>query len=124
MITFRKKFVPTDLIPTAVEHLTKEGIGYKPISGKEADKVSKVNAKAMVLVRFSTTPTGSYEITLKDKELYNYTQKLLRDILQLRLTKVDPVTREVTAEADHLGVILDVIEVLGMKYDLSVVVKK
>ena len=56
-----------------------------------------------------------------DKELYNYTQKLVKDIFRMRILSIDKDTRIITAETDHKGIALDIIEVLGMKYNLSIV---
>ena len=60
----------------------------------------------------------------QDKELYNYTQKLLRDIFRLRITDITKDTRIVTAEGDHKGVLLRVIDILRDKYTFSVVLEK
>ena len=39
----------------------------------------------------------------------------------MRIVDTDQSERTVTAETDHLGIALDVIEVLGIKYNLSIV---
>jgi hypothetical protein len=123
MISFRQKKAPTqDLIPEALEYLEKEGVSVNIITPKEADKVSRVNSKAMVLVSFCKNELGYYQIQVQDKELYNYTQKLIRDIFRMRITNIDEKKRIVTAECDHKGMALDIIEILGKKYDLSIVV--
>lgn len=123
MVTFRKKkTVIQDLMSDAVEHLRKCGIRPNMISREDADSVSKVNSKAMVLVSFVRNDGGYYQIQLMDKELYNYTQKLVKDIFRMRITDIDKKNRIITAETDHLGIALDIIEVLGMKYNLSVVI--
>ena len=124
MISFRKKISPVqDLMPEAIEHLNKtEGKSYKIIKPEEADRVSRVNSKAMVLVSFVRNESGYYQIQVQDKELYNYTQKLLRDIFRMRITEIDKENRRVTAECDHLGVALAIIDVIREKYDLSIVV--
>ena len=67
---------------------------------------------------------GYYQIQVQDKELYNYTQKLLRDIFRLRITDINKDTRIVTAEGDHKGVLLRVIDILRDKYTFSVVLEK
>lgn len=122
MITFRKKkYLIQDLMPDALEYLKKQGLRPNIISPEEADSVSKVNSKAMVLVSFIKNENGYYQIQVQDKQLYNYTQKLLRDIFRMRITDVNKQTRVVTAECDHLGIALDIIEILAEKYTLSIV---
>lgn len=123
MVTFRKKkTIIEDLMPEVIDHLEKCGIRPNIISREDADRVSKVNSKAMVLVSFIKNENGYYQIQLMDKELYSYTQKLVKDIFRMRITEIDKKTRIVTAETDHKGIALDIIEVLGMKYNLSIVV--
>lgn len=122
MIQFRqKKYLIQDLIPDAVEYLRKQGIKPNIISPDESDEVSKVNSRSMVLVSFIKNESGYYQIQVQDKELYNYTQKLIKDIFRMRITDINKEKRIITAETDHLGVALDIIEVLGMKYNLSIV---
>lgn len=122
MITFRKKKqLIQDLMPDAIEYLKKQGIRPNIITPEQSDEVSKVNSKAMVLVSFIKNESGYYQIQVQDKELYNYTQKLIKDIFRMRVTDIDKSKRIITAETDHLGVALDIIEVLGIKYNLSVV---
>lgn len=123
MITFRKKkYLIQDLMPDALEYLRKQGLRPNIISPEEADSVSKINSKAMVLVSFIKNENGYYQIQVQDKQLYNYTQKLLRDIFSMRITDINKDTRVITAECDHLGVALDIIEILARKYTLSIVV--
>lgn len=122
MINFRqKKYIIQNLMPDAIEYLRKQGIKPNIISPEESDSVSRVNSKAMVLVSFIKNESGYYQIQVQDKELYNYTQKLIKDLFQMRITDIDKSRRIITAETDHLGVALDIIEVLGVKYNLSVV---
>ena len=122
MIQFRqKKCIIQDLMPDAIEYLRKQGIRPNIITPEESDSVSKVNSRAMVLVSFIKNESGYYQIQVQDKELYNYTQKLIKDIFRMRITDINTERRIITAETDHLGVALDIIEVLGMKYNLSVV---
>ena len=124
MINFRKKkYLNQDMMSDALEYLKKQGIRPNIISPEQADSVSRVNSKAMVLVSFVRNELGNYEIKVQDKELYKYTQKLLRDILTLEITDIDKKTRVVTAETDHLGKALDSIEILGLKYNLSIVME-
>lgn len=108
-------------MPDALEYLKKQGLRPNIITPEQADSVSRVNSKAMVLVSFIKNESGYYQIQLQDKELYNYTQKLVRDIFRMRITNIDKDTRVITAETDHLGVALDIIEILATKYNLSVV---
>lgn len=110
-------------MPKAIEQLKREGISYKSISPEQADAVSKVNSKAMVLMSFTKNEKGFYQIVLKDKEFYSYTKKLIGDIdyCNMRIIDTNKKERTITAEADHLGKALDVIEVLGIKYDLSII---
>ena len=126
MISFRKKqSLVRDLMPEAIEYLNKtEGKPFSIIKPEEADRVSRVNSKAMVLVSFVKNEYGYYQIQVQDKELYNYTQKLLRDIFRMRITGIDREKRIVTAECDHLGIALSIIDVIREKYNLSVVVSK
>ena len=123
MITFRKKSLTQDLMPQAIEHLEKEGVEFNLITPKQADAASKVNSKAMVLMSFVKNERGFYQITVKDKEFYTYTRKFLGDpgYCRMRIVDTDQSERTVTAETDHLGIALDVIEVLGIKYNLSIV---
>ena len=123
MITFKKKTLTKDLIPEAIKQLKKEGISYNSITSAQADAASKVNSKAMVLLSFVQNEKGFYQITVKDKEFYSYTKKFLgdSDYCNMRITDENKKERTITAETDHLGVALDVIEVLGIKYNLSIV---
>jgi hypothetical protein len=122
MITFRQgKQVIKDLMPSAIQYLQEAGIRPNLIKPEDADATSKVNSKAMVLVSFIQNENGYYQIQLQDKELYNYTQKLVKDIFRMRILGIDKEHRIITAETDHLGIALDIIEVLGRKYNLSVV---
>lgn len=122
MVTFRKKkYLVQDMMPEAIDYLKKQGVKYTIITPEEADEVSKVNSKAMVLSSFIKNEYGYYQIQVQDKELYNYTQKLIKNIFQMRITDINKEKRMITAETDHLGVALDIIEVLGVKYNLSLV---
>lgn len=122
MINFRKKkCLIQDLMPDALNYLKEQGLRPNIISPDQADSVSKVNSRAMVLVSFIKNESGYYQIQVKDKELYNYTQKLIRDIFRMRITNIDKDERMITAETDHLGMALDIIEILAVKYNLSVV---
>lgn len=122
MINFKQKSkTEVDLVPEAIKHLKSLGQTPNLISSDEANSVSRVNSRAMVLTEFVKTTDGNYRIGLRDKELYGYTQKLVRDIFGMRVLDVDTKTRTVTAEADTFGIALDIIEILGLKYKLSIV---
>lgn len=122
MINFRKKkYLIQNLIPDAIEYLKKQGLRPNIITPEQADSVSRVNSKAMVLVSFIKNESGYYQIQVQDKELYNYTQKLIKDIFRMRITDINKETRVITAETDHLGIAFDIIEILATKYNLSVV---
>lgn len=105
----------------AISYLKENGLRPNLISLEEADKVSKINSKAMVLREFIKNSDGNYQITLQDKELYNYTKKLVGDIFRMRILDINQSKRTITAETDSKGVALDIIEILGLKYNLSVV---
>lgn len=121
MIIFRPKTKVINLMGDALKHLDKEDVSYKLITPKEADSVSRLNSKALVLMEFIQNESGYYQITVKDKEFYSYTQKLLGDLCSMRIIETNKKDRTVTAETDHLGIALDVITVLGTKYNLSIV---
>lgn len=122
MINFRKKkYLIQNLMPDAIEYLKKQGLRPNIITPEQADSVSRVNSKAMVLVSFIKNESGYYQIQVRDKELYNYTQKLIKDIFRMRITDINKETRVITAETDHLGIAFDIIEILATKYNLSVV---
>lgn len=122
MINFRKKkYLIQNLMPDAIEYLKKLGLRPNIITPEQADSVSRVNSKAMVLVSFIKNESGYYQIQVQDKELYNYTQKLIKDIFRMRITDINKETRVITAETDHLGIAFDIIEILATKYNLSVV---
>lgn len=122
MINFRKKkYLIQNLMPDAIEYLKKQGLRPNIITPEQADSVSRVNSKAMVLVSFIKNESGYYQIQVQDKELYNYTQKLIKDIFRMRITDINKETRVITAETDHLGIAFDIIEILATKYNLSAV---
>ena len=121
MIEFRKKSLIQDLMSEAVEYLKKEKVRFNTITEDQADQVSRVNSKAMVLRSFIRNENGMYQISVQDKELYKYTQKLIRDIFQMRIVDIDTKNRIITAERPEKGIVLDIIEILGVKYNLSVV---
>lgn len=123
MINFKPKHQKEeDLMPEALRYL--KDCGQKPVTIgiEDADKVSRVNSKAMVLREFKKNSDGNFQISVQDKELYKYTQKLVGDIFRMRILKIDKKNRIITAETDSKGIALDIIEILGLKYNLSIVV--
>ncbi len=122
MINFKPKHQNIEnLMPEAIEHL--EDCGQRPnlIKLQDADKVSRVNSRAMVLREFIKNSDGNFQISLQDKELYNYTQKLVKDIFKMKIKDIDKQNRIITAEVESKGIVLDIIEILGLKYNLSIV---
>jgi hypothetical protein len=109
------------MMPKALEFFDASGIKVNKISPEQADAASKVNSKSMVLVSFILNDHGNYQISVQDKELYRYTQKLLKDIFRLNIISIDTTKRIITAECEHEGIIYDILEILGRKYNLSVV---
>lgn len=124
MVNFKKKYKEENLIQNAIDYLNRVEVPFKEIKLSQADKESSVNSKSMVLMSFTVTDKGIYQLTVKDKGFYGYTQKLLRDILRLRISSIDKEAREITAESEQYGKMLDVIEILAIKYTLSIVTKK
>lgn len=124
MISFRqKKTLTQDLIPKALEFFEREGIKVNKIKPEEADEVSRANSKSMVLVSFQINEEGKYQIQVQDKELYRYTQKLIKDIFRMEILNIDKENRIITAACNHEGICYDILEILARKYNLSVVVK-
>lgn len=123
MIEFRKKSQEEDLMPEAIKRLKGEEVPFEVIPTKKADEVSRRNSKSLVITSFKKTEDGMYEIKVKDKELYRYTQKMLSSIFRLDITDVDKDTRTVTAEGKQLGIMLDILEVIALNpnYNLSLV---
>lgn len=121
MITFKKKLTDGNLMAEAREALEERKISFDTITPEQADQVSKVNSKSLVLTSFKKTPQGTFEIVVKDKEFYAYTKKLLEDYFGMTITDANKKERTYTAETSHLGIALDIIEVLGIKYNLSIV---
>ena len=123
MINFKPKHQKEeDLMPEALRYLKECGQKPVTIGVEDADKVSRVNSKAMVLREFKKNSDGNFQISVQDKELYKYTQKLVGDIFRMRILKIDKKNRIITAETDSKGIALDIIEILGLKYNLSSVV--
>lgn len=122
MITFRPKFyIQKDLTQEAINYLTLKGVRFNLISASQADEASKVNSRAMVIRKFWQSDTGKICIEVQDKEGYRYTQKLFEDIYKMKITKIDKKKCTIQAETDYLGKTLDMISILGRKYNLSIV---
>jgi hypothetical protein len=123
MIQFRQKSLAQDLIPDLIKFLDEREVEYNKITSKEADKVSKVNSRALVLTSFTKNERGYYQMKFKSKEIYGYIKKMLGEIFRMRISNVDVAGREITAETDYPGIAFDIIEVLGLNphFNLSVV---
>ena len=122
MIVFRpKKQKPVNLVQEAIDYLTKNGILFSLIKEKDSDAVSQRSAKSIVLREFIQNENGLIQIKLQDKKLYAWTEKMISDIFKMDITDIDEANRIITAVSEHKGHVLDVIEVLGLKYNLSIV---
>lgn len=122
MINFKPRHQEIEnLMPEVIEHLKASGQTPNIISIDQADSVSRVNSRAMVLREFIKNSNGNYQITLQDKELYHYTQKLVGDIFKMKILEMNKKNRTITAETGSKGIALDIIEILGLKYKLSIV---
>ena len=122
MIEFRqRRFLEQDMMPEAIKYLKKEEIPFTIITPDKADEASRVNSKSLVLVSFKKNTSGYYEIQVRDKEFYRYTRKVLETRYGMRITGANEKTRTYTAEDDYLGKVLDVIELLGLEKNLSIV---
>lgn len=123
MIIFRKKVQdPEDLMPEALKRLSEAGVTPTIIKADEADEMSKRNSRSLVIMEFIQNSQGNYQLTVKDKEYYSWTRKLLSDIFKLKITSVNEKKREVTAETEYLGHALDAIEIIGGKYNKNLYV--
>ena len=122
MIEFRqRRFLEQDMMPEAIKYLKKEEIPFTIITPDKADEASRVNSKSLVLVSFKKNTSVYYEIQVRDKEFYRYTRKVLETRYGMRITGANEKTRTYTAEDDYLGKVLDVIELLGLEKNLSIV---
>lgn len=126
MIKFRQKQIVQDLMSKAIEYLTKLGNRPNIITEDQANEVSSVNSRSMVLTEFIRNEEGRYQITLMDKGNgtggpYPYTQKLVERDFRMRVLEIGKRKRTITADTEHYGIALDIIEVLSLKYNLSVV---
>jgi hypothetical protein len=124
MIKFREKpSSDQDLIGEVVDHLKKDGQSINTIEESEADDISRMNSKSLVLYSFKRVTNGYYQIQVMDKTAGRYIQKLIEDILRFRITDIDSQNRIITAETKYLGMALDAIDVLERKYNLSIVIR-
>lgn len=122
MITFRpKKQKPINLVQKAIDYLTNKQVPFSIIKEKEADIVSQRNSKSIVLLEFIQNEMGLIQIKLQDKKLYSWTEKMISEIFRMNITDIDEKSRIITATSEHEGHVLDVIEILGLKYNLSIV---
>lgn len=127
MITFRKKSAEKDLMSEAIKMLSESDAKFNIIKKNEADKVSKINSKALVLVSFKKTEAGAFQLRFQSKEVYRYVQDtLLRNTFSMSIVDIDKKNRIITAETDHKGIALDIIEILGLNphFNLSLVYDK
>lgn len=125
MITFRQgKQVILDLMPEALKHLEENDVRPNVILPEEAETTAKANSRAIVLLEFIRNENGYYQITLQSKQYYRWTEKMVSDIFKMRILKIDHKKGTITAETNHMGIALEVIEILGKnkkKYNLSIV---
>ena len=122
MITFRqKKQKPINLVQKAIDYLTNKQVPFSVIKEKEAGLVSQRNSKSIVLLEFIQNEMGLFQIKLQDKKLYSWTEKMISEIFRMDITEIDEKSRIITATSEHEGHVLDVIEILGLKYNLSIV---
>lgn len=122
MITFRpKKQKPINLVQKAIDYLTNKQVPFSIIKEKEADIVSQRSSKSIVLLEFIQNEMGLIQIKLQDKKLYSWTEKMISEIFRMSITDIDEKSRIITATSEHEGHVLDVIEILGLKYNLSIV---
>ncbi len=122
MITFRpKKQKPVNLVQKAIDYLTNKQVPFTVIKEKDADMVSQRSSKSIVLLEFIQNDLGLIQIKLQDKKLYSWTEKMISEIFRMTITDIDEESRVITATSEHEGHVLDVIEILGLKYNLSIV---
>lgn len=106
-----------------IEHLKLDGQKPNIIREDQAKEVASTNSNSRVIYSFTRNKQGFYEMKLMDKELYNYTRKLLGDQFLLRITGEDKDMNMFTCESEFKGRILDAIDIIGRKFNLSVVVR-
>lgn len=122
MITFRqKKQKEVNLVQDAITYLTKQQVPFDIIKEKDSDIVSQRNSKSIVLVSFMMNEDGLIQIQIQDKKLYSWTEKMISEIFKMEIIDIDQKKRIITAVTEHKGHALDAIEILGLKYNLSIV---
>ena len=122
MITFRpKKQKPINLVQKAIDYLTTKQVPFSVIKEKEADLVSQRNSKSIVLLEFIQNEFGLIQIKIQDKKLYSWTEKMISEIFRMNIIDINEKSRIITATSEHEGHVLDAIEILGLKYNLSIV---
>ncbi len=125
MITFRQgKQIIQNLMPEALEYLEDNDVRPNLIKPEDADDVAKANSRAIVLLEFIKNENGYYQIKLQSKQYYRWTEKMISDIFKMRILDIDHKKGTITAETNHKGIALEVIEILGKnkkKYNLSIV---
>jgi acyl-CoA hydrolase len=124
MIKFReRRYDEVDITTDVLSHLKDDGQTVKTIKESDADSVSKTNSKSLVLYKAFLNLDNMYEIQVMDKELYRFTIKLLEDKLGLTIRHIDTEKRLICAVDKYKGKILNSIDILGRRYNLSVVVR-
>lgn len=124
MIKFReRRYEEVDITPDVLTHLKEDGQTPKIIKEEDADRVSKINSKSLVLYKAFLNLDNMYEIQVMDKELYRFTGKLLEEKLGLILERVDEEKRLFCAVDKYKGKILNAVDILGRRYNLSIVVR-
>lgn len=124
MIKFReRRYEEVDIMPDVLSHLKEDGQTPKVIKEDDADRVSQTNSKSLVLYRAFLNLNNVYEIQVMDKELYRFTRKLLEEKLGLVIREVDEEKRLICAIDKYKGKLLNAVDILGRRYDLSVVVR-
>lgn len=122
MITFRqKKQKEVNLVQDAITYLTKQQVPFDIIKEKDSDIVSQRNSKSIVLVSFMINEDGLIQLQIQDKKLYSWTEKMISEIFKMEIIDIDQKKRIITAVTEHKGHALDAIEILGLKYNLSIV---
>lgn len=124
MIRFReRRYEEVDIVPEVLSHLKEDGQNPQTIREEDADRVSQVNSKSLVLYKAFLNLDNKYEIQVMDKELYRFTVKLLEEKLGLIITSIDEDKRIISAVDKYKGKILNAIDILGRRYNLSIVVR-
>ena len=124
MIRFReRRYEEVDIVPEVLSHLKEDGQNPQTIREEDADRVSQVNSKSLVLYKAFLNLDNKYEIQVMDKELYRFTVKLLEEKLGLIITNIDEDKRIISAVDKYKGKVLNAIDILGRRYNLSIVIR-